>query len=156
MGRTKLTVEEKIRALTLLEEGVPMTHIANHLKVTRRTVYKLKYAAAGLPSGTIPRRKEGTGGQRKTSLMTDHVLRQEVDENPLITAAELKNKHPELLKNVAIRTIQHRIQKDLGLPRRQAASESLLTEKEKSMLYGSQSMFTNIASKYPILIKHIC
>ena len=29
---------------------------------------------------------------------------------------ELQNLHPELLQNVSIRTVQHRLQEDLGLP----------------------------------------
>ena len=39
--------------------------------------------------------------------------------------------HPELLENVAVRTIQHRLQKGLGLPSRKAAKKPLLTERMK-------------------------
>ena len=39
--------------------------------------------------------------------------------------------HPELLENVAVRTIQHRLQKGLGLPSRKAAKKPLLTEQMK-------------------------
>ena len=48
---------------------------------------------------------------------------------PLITPASLKKKHPKLLEEVSIRTIQHRLKNDLGLPCRRAAKKSLLTEK---------------------------
>ena len=39
--------------------------------------------------------------------------------------------HLELLENVAVRTIQHRLQKDLGLPSRKAAKKPLLTKQMK-------------------------
>ena len=52
-------------------------------------------------------------------------------KNPRLTALELKNLHPELLENVAVCTIQHRLQKGLGLPSRKAANKPLLTERMK-------------------------
>ena len=55
----------------------------------------------------------------------------EVKQNPSITTAEIKKKHPELLQNLAVRTIQHRLQKDLGLPCRRAAKKLLLTDTMK-------------------------
>ena len=54
-----------------------------------------------------------------------------MQKNPRLTALELKNLHPELLKNVAVRTMQHRLQKGLGLPSRKAAKKLLLTERMK-------------------------
>ena len=38
------------------------------------------------------------------------------------------------MENVALRTIQHRLQKGLGLPSRKAAKKSLLTERMKKQL----------------------
>ena len=112
MGRKKLNMEEKTRALTQLEQGMPGKRVAEELSVNRRSIYRLKMEAAN----TTPPRKPGSGGKRKTTPKTDRILKHEVKKNPSITAAELKNNHPELLKNVAIRTIQHRLQKDLKLP----------------------------------------
>lgn len=131
MGRKKLNMEEKARALTLLEQGMPGKHVAEKLSVSRRSIYRLKMEAAKLPPNTTPQRKSGSGGKRKTTPKTDCILKREVKKNPSITAAELKNNYPELLKNVAIRTIQHRLQKDLKLPCRRAARKPLLTERMK-------------------------
>ena len=57
----------------------------------------------------------------------DKLLKNEVPSYPSITAVELKNKHHELLYNVSIRTICHRLQKNLNLPGRRAAKKPMLT-----------------------------
>lgn len=51
-----------------------------------------------------------------------------------MTAVELKNQHPDLLQNIATRTIRHRLQKDLGLPSRvlQEAHDHSSNEEEKA------------------------
>ena len=58
-------------------------------------------------------------------------MKREVQKNPRLTALKLKNLHPELLENVAVRTMQHRLQKGLGLPSRKAAKKPLLAEQMK-------------------------
>ena len=127
MGRCKLNMEEKARALTQLQQGVSAMRVAADIGVSRRSIYSLKRAAAALPPGTTPPRKPGTGTHRKTSPRTDNLLRREVLSNPSISAAALKKKYPELLDRVSVRTIQHRLQKDLGLPCRRAAKKPMLT-----------------------------
>ncbi|MPC43182.1 hypothetical protein E2C01_036821 [Portunus trituberculatus] len=102
--------------------------VAEELSVNRRSIYRLKMEAAKLVPNTIPPQKPGSGGKRKTTPQTDCILEREVKKNPSITAAELKNNHPELLKNVVIRTIQHRLQKDLKPPCHRAAKKPLPME----------------------------
>ena len=43
-------------------------------------------------------------------------------------AASLKKKHAQLLHEVSVMTIQHRLQRDLKLPCRRAAKKPLLTK----------------------------
>ncbi|KAG1704394.1 Dihydroorotate dehydrogenase (quinone), mitochondrial [Nymphon striatum] len=93
-------------------------------------VYSLTEAAS-LPTGGTPKRKEGSGGRRKTSARTDAIMKREVMQNPSLTASELKKKHPDLLNTVSIKTIQHRLQKDLHLPTLRAAKKPMLTEAMK-------------------------
>ena len=140
MGRKKLTMEEKARALALIEQGMPVKHVAAELNVSRVSLFKLKKSAASLPTGTLPPRKLGCGRKRKTSERTDKMLVREVKQNPSITAAELKKKHPDLLQDVAVRTLQHRLQKDLGLPCRCAAKKPLLTDtmRKKRLQFAKQ------------------
>lgn len=127
MGRLKLTIGEKTRALTLLEQGMSVIRVAEVLKVTRTSVYNLKKAAAAVPPGTTPPRKEGSGAPRKTSQRTDSLLKREMKADPFLNAVGLKKKHPELLAAVSVRTIQHRLQKDLKMPIRRCAKKPLLT-----------------------------
>ena len=63
MGRTKLTMKEKTRVLTLLEQVEPVIHVAADLNVSKVSVYKLKKAAAVFPEGMVPQRKPGSGAQ---------------------------------------------------------------------------------------------
>ena len=122
MGRKKLNMVEKTTALTLLGQGTSAISVAAELKVSRQAIYDFKKAAA------TPSHKPGSGRKRLTSLRMDMMLKREVTANPSITAASLRKRHPKVLKNVAIRTIQHRLRKDLDLPLRLAAKKPLLTD----------------------------
>ena len=129
MGRKKLSEIEKAQALTKIKINVPVTKVSADLNVSRQTVYTSLKATKGLPESTVPKRKIGSCRKRKTTARTDHLLRRKVLLRPSITPASLKKKHPKLLEGVSIRTIQHRLKNDLGLPCRRAAKKPLLTEK---------------------------
>lgn len=129
-------MEEKSRALTLLEKGDSVIAVARDLGVSREAIYQLKRSAAPLPKGTVPKRKSGSGAPKKTTARTDNLLKREVLSNPAITAVELKINHKELLQNVATRTIRHRLQKDLDLPIRRAAKKPMLTAAMKKKRLG--------------------
>ena len=143
MGRKKLSMVEKTRALTMMELGVPMKSIAAQMEVSRVSLFKLKVKAAPLPLGSTPPRKTGSGVKRKTTARTDKILVREVKQDPSITAAELKHKHPDLLKDVSVRTIQHRLQRDLGLPCRRAAKKPLLTERMRQKRLAFAKKYQN-------------
>ena len=121
-----MSMVAKTRTLTLLDQGVLQKDIAKEVNVDVQTIYK---RAEGLSKGVTPERKKGSGRPRKTSLKTDNFLCRELMKNPRVTASELKKKHPKLLQDVSICTIQHRLQKDLGLPSRKAAKKPLLAKK---------------------------
>ena len=128
MGQKKLSTEEKSRALTMIQCGFSITRVAADLHVSRQALHDLKRAAARLPSCRTPPRKVGTGRNKKTTARTDALMRRDVMIDPSITAAALKKKHVQLLQNVSVRTIQHRLQKDLKMPCRRAAKKPLLTK----------------------------
>ena len=65
-----------------------------------------------------PKNKVHSDHPRITSQKTDKLLLLKVKKNPHLTAADLKRMHPKLLSNVALRTIHHKLQKDLGMPSR--------------------------------------
>ncbi|KAG7153811.1 Transposable element Tc1 transposase-like 6 [Homarus americanus] len=129
MPGTNITREEKVRILTLIEEKVPVNEIVRRTGRNKATIHRLKAVACELPPASVPPAKPRSGRPRKTSKTTDALLRREVLKTPHITAAELQRNHPDVLGNVAPRIIQHRLQKELHLPRRRPAKKPLLTDK---------------------------
>lgn len=129
MGPSKLSMEEKGVVLALVREGLSNREIARRTKRSEKSVRRVKKAAITLGTGATPARKKGTGRKRKTQSRTDKLLKGEVQKDPFITARELKEQHADVLGDVAVRTIQNRLQKDLKLPCRRAAHKPLVTEK---------------------------
>ncbi|KAG7172976.1 Transposable element Tc1 transposase-like 2 [Homarus americanus] len=129
MPGTNLTREEKVRILTLIEEKVPVNEILRRTGRNEATIHRLKAVARDLPPASVPPAKPRSGRPHKTSKTTDALLRREVLKTPHITAAELQRNHPGVLRNVAQRTIQHCLQKELHLPCRRPAIKPLLTDK---------------------------
>ena len=72
MGRKKLSEIEKAQVLTKIKMNVPVKKVAADLNVSRQTVYTLLKSTKGLPEGTVPKRKIGSGRKRKTTARTDH------------------------------------------------------------------------------------
>lgn len=126
-----LSTEEKARILALREENVTIKEICRRLKRSKATVMRLLAAAKDQPTGHVPCHKPMTGRPRKTSQQTDSILKREVMKNPALSSTELKRTHPELLKNISLRTIRHRLHKDLKLPSMRAARKPLLTDRMK-------------------------
>lgn len=110
----KLLIEDKFRASTLLEKVYSVIAVTRDFGVPREAIYQLKRPTASLPPGMVPQRKSCSGAPKKTILRNDKLLKRKVKSNPAITAIELKSKYLELLRNVATRTIRHRLQKGLG------------------------------------------
>ena len=98
----------------------------------KATIMRLLAAAKDLLNNTVPNHKFGGGRKKKTSPHTDIIIKQELQKNPSLTALELQNLHLELLQHMKIRTVQHRLQKDLDLPSRKPAKKSLITKRMKT------------------------
>lgn len=97
-------------------------------------VRRLKKAASDLGEDTIPEGKEGSG--RNTRARMDKMLEREVRKDLSFTAKEMMGMRGDVLQDVSVRIIQHRLQKDLKLPCRRAAHKSLLTDKMKKQRLG--------------------
>ena len=78
MGRSKLNNKEKVRVLTLANEGMSNRDICIRTGRSMQTIRMLKKAAVGFPPNTIPERKKGSGRPRKISKRTDAMLKREV------------------------------------------------------------------------------
>jgi len=55
MGRKKMQMEKKSRALTLLEKGDSVITVANGIGISKEAIYQLKRSAASLSSGMVPK-----------------------------------------------------------------------------------------------------
>lgn len=143
MGRTKLDIAEKARILALVNEGLSNRDIAMRSGRSMQAIRMLKKAAAGLPPNAIPKRKEGSGRPRKTSMRTDSMLKREVMSCPTVTAGELKANHPDVLAGVSTRTIQHRLQKHMKMPCRKAAKKPLITARMRKQRLDFCSKYKN-------------
>ena len=94
MNQKKIQTEEKTSVLTLLEKGEYMIAIAKDIGASRKSIYQERSLAASLPSEMVPKRKWGSSAPKKTLPRTDKLLKREVTSYTLITAVDLKNKHP--------------------------------------------------------------
>ena len=130
MAAKKQLSSDKVGAIVALHQvGKSQREIAKHLEISQSTVNLwVSRHKNGDGSGT-PVRKSGSGRVRKTDLRTDTLIKRAVLIKPTVTAKEIKSDHHNLLKDVSVRTIQHRLQKDLGLPSRDAAKKPLQVPK---------------------------
>jgi transposase-like protein len=76
---------------------------------------------------TTPRQRSGR--PRATTTTADRALRREVLKKPFITAAKLKRTMAPMLDSVSVRTIQHRLQKDMHMPARKPVRKPFVTPK---------------------------
>ena len=90
--------EEKARILAWRQEKVSIKEICARSRRAKSTVMKLLASAKGLPPNKVPKHRFGGGQKKKTSNATDTLIKREVQKNPRLTALELKNLHPEVLK----------------------------------------------------------
>ena len=129
-----LTDFEKGRIIALHDFCVSCNNIAQELSRGRHTIEKIVFsnqisemARTGKPTPPKPESRR----PKCTSEHLDRLIRRAITENPRLFAKGIKANFMEELKDVAIRTIQHRLQKDLGSQSRHAAGKVLLTEAMK-------------------------
>ncbi|KAG0713246.1 Regulator of G-protein signaling 12 [Chionoecetes opilio] len=140
MGPTQLSDVEKARILALREENVPVSAIMRRTGRGRSTIQRLCKEARDLPPTVVPQYKKLPRLKRKTSQLTDKLLKLAVTRNPRFTAKELKSMYSELLKDVAIRKVEHRLRHHLGLLSRVVTLKPLLTGKmrRKRLTFAKQ------------------
>ena len=118
MGPTNLSIEEKAEILAWEAENVPSQEIS--MKTGRgENVRCLIVAVQNLPPNIVPLQKNVVEGQKRLARLQI--------KNLWITANVLKIKLPSLLGEMAERTIQHRLQKDLNMPTFKPAHKPFIT-----------------------------
>ncbi|KAK3859980.1 hypothetical protein Pcinc_033936 [Petrolisthes cinctipes] len=94
MGPKNLSDVEKARTLALREEKVTVNQIVKRTGRSKATIMRLLAAARHLSPTTIPWHKPCCRGPRKTTQLTDCLLKLAVTRNPRLTAKELKKMYP--------------------------------------------------------------
>ncbi|XP_064106980.1 uncharacterized protein LOC135215955 [Macrobrachium nipponense] len=119
------------RVVELHKVGKRNHEIAKITGVNEKTVSQLlqKWCQAG-SGDNVPEHKHGGGRSLKIPTKTLRLLRHQLDLNPSITAKELKEKNPKLLRNVSVRTIQRNIQKHPEYSKVKARVRPLMTAKQ--------------------------
>ena len=108
------------------QENVPIKVICERSGRGKATIMRILAATKELPRNTVTKHKFVGGRRRKTSRFTDTIMKREIQKNPRLTALDLQTLHPNFLKNITIRTVQHHFQKDLNLPSLKAVKKNLL------------------------------
>ena len=129
-SRKQMSQTEKARALGLLEAGVKRKDVAKRLGVSERTISTLKSRSL---NNQVPSRKVGTGlMNRKTTQSDIKIIKKEIENDPMITARRIKEKHTKKLSHLSSRTIRRIILEDLKMPSFVCAQKPKLTKKKKS------------------------
>ena len=129
VGKKHFGSDTRGAILALHKTDKNQRQIAEQLHLSKSTVnlWISRAKENGLASTPVPKKRSGR--PRKTNLRTDQYVKRLVCNKPTITAKEIKATMYHVLEDVSERTIQHRLQKELGLPSRRAAKKPLLNDK---------------------------
>ena len=126
MGKlAQIAKSSKSDVILLKEEGYKNKEIANRLGLFEASVSRiLKRNKENLTLSPMKR----SGRPRKTTPRTDRKIRRLLQEKPFLSSTDIKRSVPELAE-LSVRTIRHRLSKDLKLPSRKPLKKPLLTPK---------------------------
>jgi transposase len=143
-----MTQIDKARALSWIEEGVTHKEAARRLGVSISSISRLvssyKMSAPGV---LVPARKQGSGRPRKVSNRILMKIKQDITQNPFLTARQIKNKNPRLMQEISLRTVRWVLFKDLKLPSRVAAKKPLVTNRMRAQRIAFALKYRNWKTK---------
>ena len=146
----------------LCKENYSNRHISDVTGVPIRTVqhWTKRFRDNGF-NDIEPLHRLPPGPKPKLGEMTLRVLKREVDKSPRISARQLKERNPDLLSHVSLRTIRRVLQRDLHYKYRCAWKKPIVTRRQmknrvafskkgkdwtiakyKTMLWSDESTFT--------------
>ncbi|KAK3890836.1 hypothetical protein Pcinc_005241 [Petrolisthes cinctipes] len=119
-----------VRVIECHKIGLNSRQISEQTGVKERSVRRLmnKFKASG--ESQLPFHKHGGGWIPKICKRT-LVIRRQLDEKPTLTARQLKEQNPILLKDVSVRIIQSVIQKRLKYRKVAARKKPLVTNVQR-------------------------
>ena len=122
-----LSAVEKAKILAWRQVGVSVKEVMRLSGKSRRTIQRLSALAAALPENVLPTRSPGSSRPRKVTPAVIRTIKRTIGSMPMLSARNLKAKHPRVLGNISVRTIRRSLIRDLGLKAYVPARKPLLT-----------------------------
>lgn len=130
MGKGKQVTDAVKTAIIALNEHSSLTQkeIGERYGISQNAVSSIlkRYRETG--SIEVAKR---SGRPRKTTPRVDNMMKREVKKHPFASASEVKSALAPALDHMALRTVRHRLQKDLDMPVKTPRKKPLLTEKAR-------------------------
>ena len=127
MPGKSLSTVEKAKILAWRQVGVSVKECMRLSGRTRRTIQRLSALAAALPENVLPTRSPGSGRPRMVTPNVIKAIKRSITTLPMLSARDLKAKHPRLLGKISVRTIRRALIRDLGLKAYMPARKPMLT-----------------------------
>ncbi|MPC57471.1 hypothetical protein E2C01_051451 [Portunus trituberculatus] len=116
---------------TLYKAGHNLPFISNKTSVKLRTTQHLVEHFKEMGEGSALASLPMFSRPRKTTLKTHVLISRQVAKEPRLTAQEIKEKKPQLLEHVSVRSVQDILHNDLGHKCYCACKKPLLTALQK-------------------------
>ena len=132
MGKARNLQPHQIGALTALcKAGHPNKYIADSTGISLRSVQRWTKKFRESLDDNVSLQKKSTGRPRKLKQHSLNLIKRIVDNEPSITARQLRERNPFLSDlPVSLRTIRRRLRTDLGFRRVTARRKPLLTKRQ--------------------------
>lgn len=132
MGRNPdLSKETLTRIHTLHKAGFTVEQICEETRVSKRSVQRWVKKFREAVSSSVQIKTKRPGPSHRLSCKTLRVIKRQLSNEPTLTARKLKERNPQLLSAVSVRSVSRYVRKKLNLPSRRAARKPLLKPKQK-------------------------
>ncbi len=128
MSKAYTSEDNIVRVIECYKLGLSTKEISHQTGVKPVTVRRLivKFKSSG--EREIPHHLHGGGWRPKISGRTLAHIKRQLDQNPHLTARQLKEQNPMLLQDVSVRTIQKNIQTKLNYRKMRARNKPFVSE----------------------------
>jgi len=126
-----MSIEEKAKAIAWRQENVSVNEIAQRLGRGRMSIFRLFSKMKISGRNEMPKRKPGSGRPRKATAFVKEELMKYIVKYPMATATDIMADLPHVVGDMAVRTVQDILCRELGMRSKVAAKKPLLTDKMK-------------------------
>ena len=133
MGLGKNLSTEQLAAVTsLCKAGHSNQEISNLTGVSLRSVQRWTKVFRESPDGTIPLQKKQPGKPKKTDRRALNIIKRQLDNNPRLSARQIKESNPALFSHVSLATVKRLINKKLQFTCHVPRRKPLVTNRQKA------------------------